>query len=107
MIEVENEKELIGNLKSGLRVFALFYASWCPFCRAFLPIFKQHAQRNVEDKFLLVKVDDETNPLWEKYEIDVVPTVILFKSKKVSRRLDGTLGVGLNERQLEQFLGNA
>jgi len=106
MIEAENEKELIESLKGGPRVFALFYASWCPFCRAFLPIFEQHAQRNVGDKFLLVKIDDETNPLWEKYEVDVVPTVILFQGEKVSRRLDGTLGVGLNERQLERFLGS-
>jgi len=106
MMEVEDEKELIRSLKSGLRVVALFYASWCPFCRAFLPIFEQHAQRNAEDRFLLVKIDDEANPLWEKYEIDVVPTVILFQGGKVSRRLDGTLGVGLNERQLERFLGS-
>jgi hypothetical protein len=46
------------------------------------------------------------NPLWEKYRIEVVPTVLFFKEKKVSERLDGVLMVGLNEEQISNFLLN-
>jgi hypothetical protein len=33
-----------------------------------------------------------------KYSVEVVPTVLLFKNGKVSKRLDGVLGKGLTER---------
>jgi hypothetical protein len=38
--------------------------------------------------------------------VDVVPTVLLFEKGKVIKRLDGTPGAGLNEKQLKK-LGQA
>ena len=52
-----------------------------------------------------VLLDDYDNPLWDDYEIDAVPTVIFFEKGKISKRLDGRLGVGLSERELENWLG--
>ena len=37
---VNNNHDLIEILRSTDRVIALFYASWCPFCVRFLPVFK-------------------------------------------------------------------
>jgi len=104
MREIESQNDLMSILKSNGRVFTLFYASWCPFCRTFLPIFEKHAQKSGVIRFLRVKIDDESNPLWEEYEIEVVPTVILFDGGKVTARLDGMLGRGLSEEQLKGFL---
>jgi thioredoxin 1 len=104
MREVYKEDDLAETLKLDERIYVLFYASWCPFCRSFLPIFDKEAQMNHHDKFLRVKMDDESNPLWEKYNISVVPTVIFFKAARVWRRLDGGLGAGLKEEQLRSFL---
>ena len=104
MKEVNNEDDLINTLRATERVFVLFYASWCPFCSIFLPIFEKHAQNNKSDEFLRVRIDDEDNPLWDKYDIMVVPTVILFKGEKVQRRLNGVFGAGLTENQLRDFL---
>jgi thioredoxin 1 len=104
MREVEKENDLADALKIDKKVCILFYASWCPFCRSFLPIFDKEAQMNVQGKFLRVKVDDEANPIWAKYDIEVVPTVIFFDSANVVKRLDGVLGAGLREEQLRNFL---
>jgi len=104
MKEVENNNDLIGILRKTDEVFVLFYASWCPFCQMFLPFFEEYARKNGRDKFLRVKIDDENNPLWEKYNVTVVPTVVFFKGEKVQRRLNGILGVGLTEAQLRDFL---
>ena len=104
MEQVDNEKELSIILKLRERVFALFYGSWCPFCRIFLPIFERYSGGKESEDFLQVKIDDEMNSLWVKYDIAVVPTVILFKRGRVSRRLNGVLGVGLSEEQLKDFL---
>jgi thioredoxin 1 len=102
--EVDNEDDLARIFKAADNIFVLFYASWCPFCRIFLPVFEECAREKGHDGFLRAKIDDLDNPLWEKYEVAVVPTVILFKTGKVQRRLDGILGAGLSEDQLKNFL---
>ncbi len=102
--EVDDEDDLAGILRGSEMAFALFYASWCPFCRSFLPIFERYARRRGCDKFLRVSLDDEANPLWEKYGVKVVPTVLVFGTGRVLRRLDGVLGVGLSEKQLKDLL---
>ncbi len=102
-MDSENDLDLI--LRRKERVIVLFYSSWCPFCRSFLPIFNKHAQKFKDKEFLRVKIDRFVNPIWEKYSIDVIPTVILFKGNNVLQRLNGVLGVGLSEKQFNCFLG--
>lgn len=102
MIEVSNESDLTCQLKAHKKVVALFYASWCPFCVSFLPVFSKNDQGH--SKFLRVRVDDYSNPLWEQYSLEVVPTIIFFERGKVSQRLDGRLGFGLSEKQFGDWL---
>jgi thiol-disulfide isomerase/thioredoxin len=82
----------------------VFYASYCPFCKDFSKIFEK--ARNLQFLFSKADITDDDNPLWEKYEIKVVPTVIVFKGRKDIARLDGILGVGLNENSFKKFLKN-
>jgi thioredoxin 1 len=104
MIEVANKRDLDSQLKKHRSVLALFYASWCPYCRSFLPVFGKNAPRQGVRVVLRVKVDDYDNPLWDEYSIEAVPTVILFNEGQVCRRLDGRLGYGLSEKQLKEWL---
>lgn len=102
MSKIDVGYELEKVLKSKGRVFVLFYASWCPFSQRFLPIFEKYAQDNPQN-CLRVKTDDKAK-LCEKYAVDVVPTVLLFEKGKVTRRLDGAPGTGLNEKQLQKLV---
>ncbi len=95
-VDVEANMEAI--LKSKAKVFVLFYATWCPFCRQFLPIFEKFAKTNTRHCEFVV-IDDKPS-LREEYEIDVVPTILVFQDGKIIRRLDGLQGIGLNERDL-------
>jgi thioredoxin 1 len=104
MIEITEKSELERQLKKSRRVLALFYASWCPYCRSFLAVFDRHAAKGGFNLALSVKVDDYDNPLWDDYSIGVVPTVILFDEGEVCRRLDGRFGQGLSEKQLREWL---
>jgi thioredoxin 1 len=104
MIEVSNKSDLESQLKKSKRVLALFYASWCPFCKRFLPAFDKNYSQYGFNLTLRVKVDDDDNPLWEEYSIEAVPTVILFEEGKVCRRLNGIFGYGISEKQLEDWL---
>jgi len=88
------------------RLLALFYTSWCPFCRRFMKIFKENSGKKMFDMILCVKLDDYSNPIWEDYSIENVPTVIFFDKGKVVKRLDGQAGLGLSKSQLIDLLDN-
>jgi thiol-disulfide isomerase/thioredoxin len=98
---IDNEHDLDKILKTNERVIALIYASWCPFCRKFLPIFQQYAQK--EQQYFLC-VQDDRESIGEKYSIDVLPTILFFEKGSISKRLDGEKGVGLSEKQLLDFI---
>jgi thiol-disulfide isomerase/thioredoxin len=100
-VSVDNETDLDKALKEKDKAIAFVYASWCPFCRKILPVFQQLAQGGRRN-FLLVEDDNES--IAEKYVIDVFPTLLFFNQEKVALRLDGKPGVGLNEKQIKDFI---
>jgi len=104
MVKVDSRDGLDEELKKNDRVLALFYASWCPYCRAFLPKFDEKIGKINSATVLYVILDDYDNPLWDDFDVEAVPTVIYFEKNKVSKRLDGRFGVGLKADQLTRWL---
>ena len=104
MIEVDSEEGLDDELNKNEKVLALFYASWCPYCTRLVPLFDKKVVNFAFSRIIHVLLDDYDNPLWDDYDIEAVPTVIFFEKSKVSRRLDGRFGIGLNEKQLDVWL---
>lgn len=100
-IPVINESNLDEVLTAGNPVIVLIYASWCPFCRRFLPVFTKYG-RDIEAGCFVVQDDRET--FADRYHVDVVPTVLFFTNGTVSKRLEGIPGMGLSEKQLAEFL---
>lgn len=67
-----------------------FYTTWCGPCRMLAPILEQIEGIDV------IKVDvEEERDLGMKYNINVVPTLILFKNKEEVSRKQGYMD--LNE----------
>ncbi|MCX5826120.1 MAG: thioredoxin family protein [Deltaproteobacteria bacterium] len=98
---VDHQQELEKTVTTKGRVIALWYASWCPFCTKFLPIFEKHSKGEGRN-FLLVRDDQES--MGGRYEVEVFPTVLFFENGAVSKRLDGIPGVGLTEKHLVDFI---
>ncbi len=88
-------------LRNKDKVVVLVYASWCPFCQTFLPIFKRYAERNPQ-YFLLLQDDQEKTAT--KYAVDIYPTVLFFENGMISGRLNGLKGSGLQEEQFVHFI---
>ena len=111
-INMENSKgelkiikeDLEDVLKTRKRAFVLFYASWCPFCRNFLPIYDRYFEKQPET-FLRVMIDDKEE-LMDRYSVEIVPTVIFFDNGKIKRRCDGEEGVGLSEKHLIDIINS-
>jgi len=99
-IEKEFSEELLENEKI---LAVVFYASYCPFCKKFSKILEKYY---FEGKICFAKADisDDNSPYWSRYSIEVVPTIIVFRGKKVVDRCDGVLGRGIDEKVLASLL---
>jgi thioredoxin 1 len=98
-----DEMDLLTKNKSSSLV--LFYADWCHYCSRFKPIFEETVKK-ISPKILVggVKINDDDNPLWDKYNINAVPTIIGFSNNSIIARRDAKMGVGLTRSDLNSIL---
>lgn len=85
----------------------MFHATWCGYCLRFTPAFEQAAARNADAALHFAAADisdDDEDPRWGWYGIEVVPTVLLFEGGKVAARLDGVFGRGIKPSDLDAFV---
>jgi len=85
-------------------ILAVFYASWCPFCRRFLTIFESAMTNKNNPQGALVDISDDDSPLWETFGIEIVPTLVGFRNGAAVVRKDGVAGVGLGMPDLDDAL---
>lgn len=90
-------------LESTEPTVTLFWATWCPFCRRYRPEFDKLAAK-WPWRFASVYLDDESNPLWDDYSVEVVPTLALFRGGKLVDRQDGILGYGIDRKATDAFV---
>ncbi len=76
-------------LQSEKPVYVDFFATWCGPCRAFAPIFEEFAQE-MGDQVKTYKVDvDQSQQLAARYEVQTIPTIILFQKGEAGERVRG------------------
>ena len=91
-------------LKKDRKTMVLFEMTVCPFCRIFQSRFLDFAAACSRDyDFLLVKLDDHGNPLWERYQIEAVPTVMVFSNGAIQSRLDSIPLLGISKKKWAEF----
>ncbi len=78
-------------LKSEIPVLVDFWATWCGPCRMLAPTVSAVAEK-FSGKVKVCKVDiDENIPLAEKFGIEVIPTLVVFKGGKEQTRKMGLI----------------
>ncbi|HHT67246.1 MAG TPA: thioredoxin [Erysipelotrichaceae bacterium] len=95
---IDNKDEFANAIKEGT-VLVDFFASWCGPCRMIAPVLEQLAEENKD--LLIIKVDvDKATALASQYQIQAIPTLMLFKDGKHM----GTKMGYLNKNQLVKFV---
>lgn len=89
-------------LNGDKKTLVLFYASWCPYCANFKPIFEISNVNNTEKIGALI--DEDENPLWDRFNIQAVPTMIAFEKGKIIDRKDSKKHVGLTKADMESIM---
>jgi len=74
---------------SDLPVLVDFYATWCGPCQMMTPILET-VNSQLKGKLKVVKIDTDKYPqLGSKYEIEALPTLVLFKNGQPVERIEG------------------
>jgi thioredoxin 1 len=72
-------------LQSAVPVLVDFYAEWCGPCKALAPVLEDFARENPDAKIFKVNVD-ENHELANRYRIESIPSLLVFKSSELSAR---------------------
>jgi thioredoxin 1 len=85
--------------RPGLAV-VVFLADWCPFCQVFRPLIERATEKEGWTTLDADLTEDDA-PLWDRFSVEVVPSVIIFRDGTPVLRVDGVRGVGLGPAALE------
>ncbi len=91
-------------IKSDKPVLVDFSATWCGPCKMMVPILDQ-LKGMIGDRATILKVDVDKNPEVSKfYQIQGVPTIILFKEGSILWRQSGVIQANELKTLLEAHL---
>ena len=87
---------------SDLPVLVDFYATWCGPCKMMAPILEQ-VNEQIKGKLRIVKIDTDRYPqLASRYNIEALPTLVLFKNGEPVDKIEGVI----QPQQLEERLNS-
>ena len=90
-------------IQSDKPVLVDFFADWCGPCKAMAPILKQ-VKDEVQDNASIIKIDiDKNQQTAMTYQVNSVPTLMLFKQGKVLWRQSGVLPKNELVKKLKEY----
>jgi thioredoxin 1 len=84
-----------------------FFAEWCGPCKMMKPVLDQ-LKRRMQDELHIIKVDiDRSQAAAMQFQIQSVPTLILFRKGQILWRNSGTASAAQLEQVIQQHSATA
>ena len=88
----------------GKPIIIDFFATWCSPCKAMHPVLEQ-LKANLGDRLRIIKVDIDKHGIpAETYNVQAVPTLILFRNGQVLWRQSGAMPLNQLQAVVNQYL---
>lgn len=107
METTQNRKESFAEIINGkTAVLVDFTAAWCGPCKMMKPVLEQLHQQ-MGDKLRILKIDIDKSPAAANaYNVQSVPTLILFQNGKSLWRQSGVMQVNQLKSVIQQYTTN-
>jgi thioredoxin 1 len=104
-MQAANKKESFGELiKGNTPVLVDFTATWCGPCKMMKPVLEQLHQQ-MGDKIRIIKIDIDQSPAAANaYQVQSVPTLLLFQNGKILWRQSGVIPALQLEKTIAQHI---
>jgi len=94
-------------LQSDIPALVDFWAEWCPPCKVVAPIVEALA-KDYKGKLKVGKVDiEEAGKIAERYEIQSIPTLLLFKDGEIAGQIVGAAPRAKIEAAIKKMLAGS
>lgn len=102
MIKKVKEHEFFNEISKGI-VVVDFFADWCEPCKRISPVIDEISEE-MADKAKFIKVDvEECSNIADKYEIDMIPSIVIFKDGELQEFIEGILSKETIIQQIQQY----
>ncbi len=103
MLQDADARELDALIEQSPELIVMFYGKSCPYSRNLFPHFRDaKIPAGVDAVRAIIAEDDDV--AWDKYTLEVTPTIAFFRGGREAHRIEGIDNRGLDPHEWRRYM---